>query len=104
MARFCVLHVLDIVRWGKARVVFAVSEGMKMESLIFMFMDRLSQVMLTQLKKKPVIHYNPGSKIFSIATTGCNWLCKYCQNSDISQRRKVEGVDMTPEQEANTAV
>ena len=49
------------------------------------------------IEKKPVIHYNPGSKIFSIATTGCNWLCKYCQNSDISQRRKVEGVDMTPE-------
>ena len=56
------------------------------------------------IEKKPVIHYNPGSKIFSIATTGCNWLCKYCQNSDISQRRKVEGVDMTPEQVANTAV
>jgi len=56
------------------------------------------------IEKKPVIHYNPGSKIFSIATTGCNWLCKYCQNSDISQRRKVEGVDMTPEQVASTAV
>ena len=56
------------------------------------------------IEKKPVIHYNPGSKIFSIATTGCNWLCKYCQNSDISQRRKVEGVDMTSEQVANTAV
>ena len=56
------------------------------------------------IEKKPVIHYNPGSKIFSIATTGCNWLCKYCQNSDISQRRKVEGEDMTPEQVANTAL
>ena len=56
------------------------------------------------IEKKPVIHYNPGSSIFSIATTGCNWLCRYCQNSDISQRRKVEGVDMTPEHVANTAV
>lgn len=56
------------------------------------------------IEKKPVIHYYPGSKIFSIATTGCNWLCKYCQNSDISQRRKVEGVDMTPEQVADTAI
>lgn len=56
------------------------------------------------IEKKPVIHYFPGSKIFSIATTGCNWLCKYCQNSDISQRRKVEGVDMTPEQVADTAI
>jgi pyruvate formate lyase activating enzyme len=56
------------------------------------------------IEKKPVIHYYPGSKIFSIATTGCNWLCKYCQNSDISQRRKVEGVDMSPEQVADTAI
>ncbi len=27
------------------------------------------------IEKKPVTHYMPGSKIFSIATTGCNWLC-----------------------------
>ncbi|GBC75490.1 hypothetical protein HRbin06_00808 [archaeon HR06] len=50
------------------------------------------------IEKKPVTHYMPGSKIFSIATTGCNWLCAYCQNYDISQRRKVEGIDVTPEE------
>ena len=49
------------------------------------------------IEKKPVTHYMPGSKIFSIATTGCNWLCHYCQNFDISQRRKVEGQNVTPE-------
>ena len=48
------------------------------------------------IEKKPVTHYMPGSKIFSIATTGCSWLCSYCQNSDISQRRKVEGTDLMP--------
>jgi len=48
------------------------------------------------IEKKPVIHYMPGSKIFSIATTGCNWLCSYCQNWDISQRRKVEGIEAEP--------
>jgi pyruvate formate lyase activating enzyme len=56
------------------------------------------------IEKKPVTHYYPGTKIFSIATTGCNWLCKYCQNSDISQRRKVEGTDMTPEDVVNTTI
>lgn len=56
------------------------------------------------IEKKPVVHYHPGTKIFSIATTGCNWLCKFCQNNDISQRRKVEGIDMTPEQVAQMAV
>ena len=27
------------------------------------------------IEKKPVTHYMPGSDIYSIATTGCNWLC-----------------------------
>ena len=27
------------------------------------------------IEKKTVIHYYPGSQIYSIATTGCNWLC-----------------------------
>ena len=56
------------------------------------------------IEKKPVTHYRPGSRIYSIATTGCNWLCSYCQNHDISQRRKVEGVTMSPEQVVRTAM
>jgi pyruvate formate lyase activating enzyme len=50
------------------------------------------------IEKKPLVHYRPGSKIFSIATTGCNWLCQYCQNADISQRRRVEGIDVGPDE------
>jgi pyruvate formate lyase activating enzyme len=49
------------------------------------------------IEKKPVTHYMPGTRIFSVATSGCNWLCSYCQNFDISQRRKIEGMDVTPE-------
>jgi pyruvate formate lyase activating enzyme len=49
------------------------------------------------IEKKPVMHFRPGSKIFSVATTGCNWLCRYCQNWDISQRRKVEGIEVEPQ-------
>ncbi len=55
------------------------------------------------IEKKPVIHYKPGSKVFSIATTGCSWLCSYCQNSDISQRRKVEGTEASPEEVVSMA-
>jgi pyruvate formate lyase activating enzyme len=55
------------------------------------------------IEKKPVVHYRPGSKIFSVATSGCNWLCSYCQNYDISQRRKIEGADATPEDVARMA-
>jgi pyruvate formate lyase activating enzyme len=50
------------------------------------------------IEKKPLTHYMPGTKIFSISTTGCSWSCAYCQNYDMSQRRVVEGADVTPEQ------
>ena len=56
------------------------------------------------IEKKPVTHYRPGTDIFSITTTGCNWLCKYCQNYDISQRRKIQGVDMTPKEVVDSAI
>lgn len=56
------------------------------------------------IEKKPVVHYKPGSAIFSIATTGCNWLCRYCQNYDISQRRKTEGVEMAPSEVVGLAL
>jgi pyruvate formate lyase activating enzyme len=50
------------------------------------------------IEKKPLTHYLPGTRIFSIATNGCNWSCAYCQNYDMSQRRVVEGADVAPEQ------
>ena len=50
------------------------------------------------IEKKPVTHYNPGSRIFSVATSGCSWLCSYCQNYSISQRRKIEGFDIDPKE------
>ncbi len=56
------------------------------------------------IEKKPVTHYRPGSSIYSIATTGCNWLCKYCQNYDISQRRKIEGMEVDPKQIVQAAI
>ncbi|MFO7950274.1 MAG: AmmeMemoRadiSam system radical SAM enzyme [Candidatus Fermentibacteraceae bacterium] len=37
------------------------------------------------VEKKPVYHYLPGTKTFSIATAGCNLGCEFCQNWEISQ-------------------
>ena len=37
------------------------------------------------VEKKPLFHFYPGSRTFSIATVGCNLKCKHCQNADISQ-------------------
>lgn len=40
---------------------------------------------LDNIEKKPLYHFLPGTKIFSIGTVGCNFRCKFCQNWDISQ-------------------
>lgn len=35
------------------------------------------------IEKKPLYHYLPGSRSFSIATPGCNFHCLWCQNAGI---------------------
>ncbi len=37
------------------------------------------------IEKKPLYHFYPASRAFSIATAGCNLTCLNCQNWDISQ-------------------
>ncbi len=53
------------------------------------------------IEKKPIFHMLPGSTSLSIATVGCNFRCKHCQNYEISQyprerRFEVPGTEMTP--------
>lgn len=43
------------------------------------------------IEKKPLFHFYPGSTAYSIATVGCNFRCKNCQNFDLSQMPKGKG-------------
>lgn len=36
------------------------------------------------IEKKPLYHFLPGSTSFSMATMGCNFSCKFCQNHSLS--------------------
>jgi pyruvate formate lyase activating enzyme len=38
------------------------------------------------IEKKPLYHFLPGTEILSVATYGCNLLCPFCQNAEISQQ------------------
>lgn len=40
------------------------------------------------IEKKPLFHFYPGSRSYSIATVGCNFRCLHCQNYEISQYPK----------------
>ncbi len=53
-------------------------------------------VQVDPIEKKPLSHFRPGSKVFSIGTVGCNWRCQYCQNAEISQERGVQGRPLPP--------
>ena len=58
-------------------------------------------VNIDPIEKKPFFHFLPGSYSFSIATVGCNFQCKNCQNWDISQyprlhSGKIFGEDLEP--------
>lgn len=55
------------------------------------------------IEKKPIFHLMPGSRSFSIATVGCNFKCRFCQNADIAQMPadqdgRVAGDPVTPQQ------
>lgn len=39
------------------------------------------------IEKKPLNHFLPGTRVFSLGTAGCNMGCFYCQNWDISKSR-----------------
>ncbi len=54
------------------------------------------------IEKKPLFHFAPGSRSFSIATVGCNFHCDFCQNYEISQmprdQKRIWGEDVSPEE------
>jgi pyruvate formate lyase activating enzyme len=54
---------------------------------------------LDPIEKKPLFHVLPGTSSFSLATAGCNFQCKFCQNWEISQAfpEDVYSYDVPPE-------
>lgn len=54
------------------------------------------------IEKKPLFHFYPGSRAYSVATVGCNFRCLNCQNLDISQMPReygrIIGEDISPEE------
>lgn len=56
-------------------------------------------VAIDPVEKKPLFHFLPGSRAFSIATAGCNLVCLNCQNWTISQSSpdKTKNFDLPPE-------
>ena len=58
------------------------------------------------IEKKPLHHFLPGSKAFSIATAGCNLACLNCQNWTISQTspKETRNYDLMPDKVVAEAI
>jgi pyruvate formate lyase activating enzyme len=56
--------------------------GMRLQSLVY---GRVVAEHLDPIEKKPLYHVLPGSRTYSLATMGCNFRCRHCQNAGISQ-------------------
>lgn len=54
---------------------------------------------LDPIEKKPFFHFLPATTSFSLATAGCNFQCKFCQNWEISQAspEEVYSYEVPPE-------
>jgi pyruvate formate lyase activating enzyme len=90
-----------------ARGICGVREN-KGGSLVSLVYSKVIARHVDPIEKKPLFHFLPGSRSYSIATAGCNFKCLFCQNADISQmpsdRNQIWGEDMTPAMIADEAV
>ena len=70
--------------------------------------DKVCSANPDPIEKKPLFHFQPGTRSFSVATMGCNFRCEFCQNWQISQaaieRGQIAGEPITPAQIVEGAV
>jgi pyruvate formate lyase activating enzyme len=64
------------------------NRGGTLYSLVY---DKVISQNIDPIEKKPLFHFQPGSLSYSIATPGCNFRCRHCQNADISQLPRDRG-------------
>jgi len=70
------------------------NEGGKLYSLVY---AKACSACVDPITKKPLAHFHPGALVMSIATIGCNFRCKFCDNWVISQDSKIRGHPFPPE-------
>ena len=56
------------------------------------------------IEKKPFNHFMPGSYVFGVGTSSCNWGCLFCQNHNISKDKEIGGAEMSPEEIVRLAI
>jgi len=80
------------------------NEGGILYSLVY---GKVVSMNIDPIEKKPLFHFHPASRSFSIATVGCNFKCRHCQNYEISQypqiHNNIPGERVSPEEVVDAA-
>jgi len=76
------------------------NNGGKLYSLVY---GKACSAQVDPITKKPLSHFHPGSMVMSIATVGCNFRCRFCDNWVISQEKDIKGYDLPPEKVVKAA-
>ena len=94
----CVLREGEVSKCNNRKV--------KNSKLYTMAYGNPCSVNIDPVEKKPLYHFFPGSRAFSIATAGCNLVCLNCQNWTISQTGpdKTRNYDLMPVKVVSEAV
>ena len=64
----------------------------------------VAAMQIDPIEKKPLNHFMPGSYVFGIGTSSCNFGCLFCENHNISKDREVTGIEMSPEEVVELAI
>jgi len=72
--------------------------------LYLMNYGTLASIQIDPIEKKPFNHYMPGTSVFGIGTSSCNFGCLFCQNHNISKTKEVVGEELEPAQVVELAI
>jgi pyruvate formate lyase activating enzyme len=95
---FLCSHHCVILPGKRGKCAVRENRGGVLYSLVY---DKVISMNIDPIEKKPLFHFLPTSRSFSIATVGCNFRCMHCQNFDIAHYPKehddIPGEIVTPE-------
>lgn len=80
-------HDCHIADGGRGACGVRYNDSGRLWTLVY---DKVIAREIDPVEKKPLFHFLPGSRVYSIATVGCNLRCGFCQNWQISQWPKAE--------------
>jgi len=96
-------HQCKIKMWGRGKCHVRQNLDGKLMTLIY---AEVSSMNVDPIEKKPLFHFYPGSRVFSLGSVSCNFTCEHCQNYNISfaQVGELGTMEIPPERSIQLAL